>query len=175
MPRLTSQGSSRLITDPKTMRTARLVARKRRIRRIKNQVVIGFRIKKWKTAPYPSLTLSGPFSDICRTGCTCPYSSAIHSATFALLPDHQKMNPNHLDFEQPIDELEAKIRELRNVGSKADMNLEEEIARLEQKCHERTRTIFSELSDWQISQLARHPDRPYTLDYLPIVIDRFQE
>jgi len=85
------------------------------------------------------------------------------------------MNPNHLDFEQPIVELEAKIRELRNVGSNADMNLEEEIARLEQKCHERTQAIFSELSDWQVSQLARHPDRPYTLDYLPMVFDRFEE
>src|SRR5690625_4421725 len=85
------------------------------------------------------------------------------------------MNPNHLDFEQPIVELEAKIRELRNVGSNADRNLEEEIARLEQKCHERTQAIVSELSDWQASQLARHPDRPYTLDYLPMALHRDDE
>jgi acetyl-CoA carboxylase carboxyl transferase subunit alpha len=85
------------------------------------------------------------------------------------------MNPNYLDFEQPIAELEAKIRELRNVGSGVSMNLEEEIQRLEQKCRERTETIFSELSDWQISQLARHPQRPYTLDYVPMVFDRFEE
>ncbi|HSH26763.1 MAG TPA: acetyl-CoA carboxylase carboxyl transferase subunit alpha, partial [Wenzhouxiangella sp.] len=85
------------------------------------------------------------------------------------------MNPNYLDFEQPIAELEAKIRELRNVGSGVSMNLEEEIQRLEQKCRDRTETIFSELSDWQISQLARHPQRPYTLDYVPMVFDRFEE
>jgi len=85
------------------------------------------------------------------------------------------MNSNYLDFEQPIAELEAKIRELRNVGSGADMNLEEEIQRLEQKCRDRTESIFSELSDWQISQLARHPQRPYTLDYIPMVFDRFEE
>lgn len=85
------------------------------------------------------------------------------------------MNPNYLDFEQPIAELEAKIRELRNVGSDNSMNIEEEIHRLEQKCRDRTQSIFSGLSDWQISQLARHPQRPYTLDYVPMVFDRFEE
>lgn len=85
------------------------------------------------------------------------------------------MNPNYLDFEQPIAELEAKIRELRNVSSDNSMNLEEEIQRLEQKCRDRTKAIFSELSDWQISQLARHPQRPHTLDYVPMVFDRFEE
>ncbi|NEZ03870.1 acetyl-CoA carboxylase carboxyltransferase subunit alpha [Wenzhouxiangella sp. XN201] len=85
------------------------------------------------------------------------------------------MNSSYLDFEQPIAELEAKIRELRNVGSGASMNLEDEIRRLEQKCRDRTEAIFSELSDWQISQLARHPQRPYTLDYVPMVFDRFEE
>ncbi len=85
------------------------------------------------------------------------------------------MNPNFLDFEQPIAELEAKIRELRNVGSDNAINLEEEIRRLEQKCAERTRAIFSGLSEWQISQLARHPQRPYTLDYIPMIFDRFEE
>ncbi|QKK02503.1 MAG: acetyl-CoA carboxylase carboxyltransferase subunit alpha [Pseudomonadota bacterium] len=85
------------------------------------------------------------------------------------------MNANYLDFEQPIVELEAKIRELRNVGSGVSMNLEEEIQRLEHKCRERTETIFSELNDWQISQLARHPQRPYTLDYVSMICDRFEE
>jgi acetyl-CoA carboxylase carboxyl transferase subunit alpha len=85
------------------------------------------------------------------------------------------MNPNYLDFEQPIAELEAKIRELRNVGSDNSINLEEEIERLEQKCSERTQAIFSGLSEWQISQLARHPQRPYTLDYIPMIFDRFEE
>ncbi len=85
------------------------------------------------------------------------------------------MNPNYLDFEQPIAELEAKIRELRNVGSDNSMNIEEEIQRLEQKCRERTKAIFSGLSEWQVSQLARHPQRPYTLDYIPMIFDRFEE
>jgi len=85
------------------------------------------------------------------------------------------MNPNYLDFEQPIAELEAKIRELRNVGSDNSMNIEEEIQRLEQKCRERTQAIFSGLSEWQVSQLARHPQRPYTLDYIPMIFDRFEE
>jgi acetyl-CoA carboxylase carboxyl transferase subunit alpha len=85
------------------------------------------------------------------------------------------MNPNYLDFEQPIAELEAKIRELRNVGSDNSINLEEEIERLEVKCRERTKAIFSGLSEWQVSQLARHPQRPYTLDYIPMIFDRFEE
>jgi len=85
------------------------------------------------------------------------------------------MNPNYLDFEQPIAELEAKIRELRHVGSDNAINLDEEIRRLEEKCRERTEVIFSQLSDWQVSQLARHPQRPYTLDYIPMIFDRFEE
>ncbi len=85
------------------------------------------------------------------------------------------MNPNYLDFEQPIAEMEAKIRELRNVGSDNSLNLEDEIQRLEAKCRERSEAIFSGLSDWQISQLARHPQRPYTLDYIPMIFERFEE
>ncbi len=85
------------------------------------------------------------------------------------------MPANYLDFEQPIAELEAKIRELRNVDTDNAFNIDEEIRRLEEKCRERTETIFAELSDWQISQLARHPERPHTLDYLALVFDRFEE
>ncbi|MCH8478379.1 MAG: acetyl-CoA carboxylase carboxyl transferase subunit alpha [Wenzhouxiangella sp.] len=85
------------------------------------------------------------------------------------------MNPSYLDFEQPIAELEAKIHELRNVGSDNALNIEEEIRRLEEKCRERTAAIFSGLSEWQISQLARHPQRPYTLDYIPMIFNRFEE
>ncbi|MFN2334831.1 MAG: acetyl-CoA carboxylase carboxyltransferase subunit alpha, partial [Wenzhouxiangellaceae bacterium] len=85
------------------------------------------------------------------------------------------MTSNYLDFEQPIAEMEAKLAELRNVGSDHDLNLEEEIQRLEAKCKERTETIFSNLTDWQISQLARHPERPYTLDYIELMFDRFEE
>ena len=85
------------------------------------------------------------------------------------------MNTNYLDFEQPIADLEAKIRELRNVGSDNAINIEEEIRRLEEKCAEKTQAIFSTLTEWQISQLARHPQRPYTLDYIPMIFDRFEE
>jgi acetyl-CoA carboxylase carboxyl transferase subunit alpha len=85
------------------------------------------------------------------------------------------MNPDFLDFEQPIAELEAKIEELRYVGDDAEVNINEEISRLEGKCKHLTESIFSKLTAWQISQLARHPRRPYTLDYVERVFDDFQE
>lgn len=85
------------------------------------------------------------------------------------------MSSNYLDFEQPIVELEAKLAELRNVGTTQELNLDEEIQRLEAKCAERIESVFSGLTDWQISQMARHPKRPYTLDYIPLLFDRFQE
>jgi len=85
------------------------------------------------------------------------------------------MPVNYLDFEQPIAELEAKIHELRHVGSDNALNIDDEIRRLEAKCREKTEAIFSGLSDWQISQLARHPERPYTLDYLSMIFERFEE
>lgn len=86
------------------------------------------------------------------------------------------MNPNYLDFEQPIAELEAKINELRNVGEgNAELNLSEEIDKLQEKSRRLTRSIFSELTAWQISQLSRHPQRPYTLDYLALAFDDFDE
>ncbi len=85
------------------------------------------------------------------------------------------MNLNFLEFEQPIAELEAKIEGLRYVGHDADFDIEEEIARLEKKSQELTQSIFSSLSPWQISQLARHPQRPYTLDYLERIFTGFHE
>jgi acetyl-CoA carboxylase carboxyl transferase subunit alpha len=85
------------------------------------------------------------------------------------------MKMNSLDFEQPISELEAKIDELRFVGTDTDLNISEEILRLEDKSRELTKSIFSNLSAWQISQLARHPQRPYTLDYIPKVFTDFVE
>jgi acetyl-CoA carboxylase carboxyl transferase subunit alpha len=86
------------------------------------------------------------------------------------------MNPNYLDFEQPIAELEAKINELRLVGAgNADLNLSEEINNLQEKSNRQTRSIFSDLTAWQISQLSRHPQRPYTLDYLALAFDDFDE
>ena len=82
---------------------------------------------------------------------------------------------NYLDFEQPIAELEAKLSELRNVGSDNKFDLELEIQRLEARCREQIETIFSGLSDWQISQLARHPERPHALDFIELVFDHFEE
>ncbi len=85
------------------------------------------------------------------------------------------MNPNFLDFEQPIAELQAKIDELRNVGSDNAINLDEEIQRLQVKMRQKIKGIFSDLTPWQISQLSRHPLRPYTLDYVEKIFDEFHE
>lgn len=85
------------------------------------------------------------------------------------------MNPNFLDFEQPIAELEAKIEELRYVGNDTDLNLSEEISTLKEKNDTLTESIFKDLSPWQISQLARHPLRPYTMDYISLIFTDFEE
>ncbi|MEI2455933.1 MULTISPECIES: acetyl-CoA carboxylase carboxyltransferase subunit alpha [Lysobacter] len=85
------------------------------------------------------------------------------------------MNPNYLDFEQPIADLEAKIQELRHASSGPAVDIDAEIHALQDKLRLRTAQIFRDLSSWQISQLARHPARPYTLDYLRVMCDEFQE
>ncbi len=85
------------------------------------------------------------------------------------------MNSNHLDFEQPIAELQAKIDELRNVGSDNALNLDEEIQRLQAKMRQKLSSIFKDLTPWQISQISRHPLRPYTLDYIDFLFDEFHE
>ena len=85
------------------------------------------------------------------------------------------MNPNFLDFEQPIAELEAKIEELRYVGDDSEINIGEEISKLEEKSRSLTESIFSKLTAWQTSKLARHPMRPYTLDYVDRIFSDFQE
>ena len=85
------------------------------------------------------------------------------------------MAVNFLDFEQPIAELEAKIEELRLVTHDTDLNITEEIARLKVKSRSLTESIFKNLSAWQITQLARHPSRPYTLDYIPKIFTDFDE
>lgn len=85
------------------------------------------------------------------------------------------MNINFLDFEQPIAELEAKIHELRMVGTGADVNLSEEISRLELKCRHLTKETFSKLTPWQVTQLARHPLRPHTQDYISRIFTEFDE
>ncbi len=85
------------------------------------------------------------------------------------------MKPSFLEFEQPIAELQAKIDELRNVGDDNELNISEEISRLEAKCTKLTESIFSSLNAWQISQMARHPQRPYTLDYVERMFTDFEE
>nr|WP_312970996.1 acetyl-CoA carboxylase carboxyl transferase subunit alpha [Pseudomonas sp.] len=85
------------------------------------------------------------------------------------------MNPNYLDFEQPIADLQAKIEELRLVGNDNSLNIGDEIARLQDKSSTLTESIFSNLTSWQIARLARHPQRPYTLDYLQHIFTEFDE
>jgi len=85
------------------------------------------------------------------------------------------MDLNFLEFEQPIAELEAKIRELRLVGDDNEINIQDEITRLEGKSRALTASIFANLTPWQISQVARHPLRPYLLDYVPRLFSDFEE
>ena len=85
------------------------------------------------------------------------------------------MNPNYLDFEQPIADLEAKIQELRHASHGPAVNIDAEIHTLQGKLRQRTAHIFRDLSSWQVSQLARHPARPYTNDYLRVMCEEFQE
>jgi acetyl-CoA carboxylase carboxyl transferase subunit alpha len=85
------------------------------------------------------------------------------------------MNPNFLDFEQPIAELEARIQELRHASHDQAFNIEDEISNLEGKLKVRTAEIFRNLTPWQIAQVARHPARPYTLDYLEVMCEEFHE
>ncbi len=85
------------------------------------------------------------------------------------------MNMNFLEFEQPIADLEAKIDELRFVGSDNEINISDEISRLQSKSRDLTETIFSSLKSAQIAQLARHPQRPYLLDYINLIFTDFEE
>ena len=85
------------------------------------------------------------------------------------------MNPNFLDFEQPIADLQAKIEELRLVGNDNSLNIGDEISRLQDKSSTLTEDIFGKLTSWQIARLARHPRRPYTLDYIQHIFTEFDE
>ena len=84
------------------------------------------------------------------------------------------MDPNFLDFEQPIAELQAKILELRYVTDDSDINISQEIQTLERKAESLTHSIFGKLSAWQISQLSRHPNRPYSIDYIDRIFTDFE-
>ena len=85
------------------------------------------------------------------------------------------MNPDYLDFEQPIAELEGKIEELRLVGNDNNLNIGEEITKLRSQSKKLTENIFSNLTPWQISKLSRHPQRPYTEDYIDMIFTDFDE
>ena len=85
------------------------------------------------------------------------------------------MNPNYLDFEQPIAELEMKIEELKSVVDDSEINISDEIDRLKAKSHKLTQSIYNRLSPWDIVRVARHPLRPYTMDYIPLIFDEFDE
>ncbi len=85
------------------------------------------------------------------------------------------MDLNFLEFEQPVADLEAKIEELRRVGHDNEINIQEEIDRLETKSRTLTESLFASLTSWQISQLSRHPQRPYLLDYIRRIFEDFQE
>ncbi|HCC80905.1 MULTISPECIES: acetyl-CoA carboxylase carboxyltransferase subunit alpha [unclassified Methylophaga] len=85
------------------------------------------------------------------------------------------MQLNFLDYEQPIAELEAKIDELRYMSNDSDLNITEEIQKLKEKSESLTRSIFSGLTPWQVTQMARHPQRPYTFDYIKYLITDFEE
>jgi acetyl-CoA carboxylase carboxyl transferase subunit alpha len=85
------------------------------------------------------------------------------------------MNPNFLDFEQPIAELDAKIQELRHASHGQAFNIEDEISTLQGKLKTKTAEIFRNLTPWQVAQLSRHPARPYTLDYLGVMSEEFHE
>jgi acetyl-CoA carboxylase carboxyl transferase subunit alpha len=85
------------------------------------------------------------------------------------------MQLNFLDYEQPIAELEAKIDELRYMSNDSDLNITEEIQKLKEKSASLTKNIFASLTPWQVTQMARHPQRPYTLDYIKHIITDFEE
>ena len=84
------------------------------------------------------------------------------------------MDPNFLEFEQPIAELQAKISELRYVTDDSDINISQEIKTLQRKADSMTNSIFGKLTAWQISQLSRHPNRPYSLDYIERMFTDFE-
>lgn len=85
------------------------------------------------------------------------------------------MQLNFLDYEQPIAELEAKIDELRYMSNDSDLNITEEIQKLKEKSESLTKSIFASLTPWQVTQMARHPQRPYTLDYINLILTDFEE
>ncbi len=85
------------------------------------------------------------------------------------------MKPSYLEFEQPIADLQDKIRELSTATDDVDIDVAEEISKLQTKCDSLTKSIFQKLDPWQVSQVARHPERPFTLDYIDLIFTEFEE
>ncbi len=85
------------------------------------------------------------------------------------------MKPSYLEFEQPIADLQAKIAELSTATDDVDIDVAEEITKLQTKCDKLTETIFQKLDPWQVSQVARHPGRPFSLDYINLIFNEFEE
>src|SRR5689334_3092300 len=106
-----------------------------------------------------------------------PFRQAVILPAFAppVRRERRRMNPNFLDFEQPIAELDAKIQELRLASHGQAFNIEDEISTLQDKLKAKTAEIFRNLTPWQVAQLARHPARPYTLDYIGVMCEEFHE
>ena len=84
------------------------------------------------------------------------------------------MDPNYLGFEQPIVELQEKIHDLEAVGRDRGINVEKEVAQLKKKKNQLLKRLFDNLDDWQITQLSRHPLRPYLMDYIPLMFTEFE-
>jgi acetyl-CoA carboxylase carboxyl transferase subunit alpha len=103
------------------------------------------------------------------------YHAGLSYEPHYLINNIRLIQMNFLEFEQPIAELEAKIEELRYVGNDKEININEEIARLQKRSLELTESIFSSLNAWQISQVSRHPQRPYTKDYIDQIFTEFTE
>jgi acetyl-CoA carboxylase carboxyl transferase subunit alpha len=95
--------------------------------------------------------------------------------TVNAMRDAHNMNLNYLSFEQPIAELEGKIEELQLVGNDNDLNIAEEVTKLREKSRKLTESIYSKLTAWQVVQVARHPHRPYTLDYIQRIFTDWEE
>ena len=85
------------------------------------------------------------------------------------------MNLDYLSFEQPIAELEAKIEELQLVGNDNELNIAEEVTKLREKSRKLTQNIYAKLTPWQVVQVARHPHRPYALDYIQRIFSDWEE
>jgi len=99
----------------------------------------------------------------------------LETIEYDVLDDRVVMNPNFLDFEQPIADLEAKIEELQLVGSDNNLNIAEEISKLRDKSIKLTESIYTDLTPWQVVKVARHPQRPYTSDYISRMFTDFDE